>query len=212
MNKGTAAELTDLHSKSAQVLSNREMRTLQTSHRWKARHIRHREECSPNLLKINTPQYQHLVWLVLLISFSLLSVYVLGTAEKGLPQKRIPCPPLPLSVFPSQILLIGGEEMWKNCKRIVSLLKFENASFPFFLELYNHTKPVLKPQTVLFGSKERMNMKMPVLVCCTDRRKKPFTTWWSTPSDFLSHPILSMIAHFIANHTKGVLSLISIYV
>lgn len=38
----------------------------------------------------------------------------------------------------------------KNCKRIVSLLKFENAPFPFFLELYNRTKPVVKPLAVLF--------------------------------------------------------------
>lgn len=147
MNKGTAAEFTDLHTNAAQVLRNREMHTPLTSHRRKARHIRQREECSLNLLQINTPQYQHLVWLVLVISFSPLSVTVLRTAEKGLPQKRIPCPTppsvcLPLSNPPDR-------KKKREVGRTVSLLKFENASLPFFLGLYNQTKPVLKPQCFL---------------------------------------------------------------
>ena len=69
------------------------------------------EECGPNLLKINTPQYQHLVWHVLVISFSPLSVSVLGTAEKGFASKEdspTTRPSLLSSFFPSQIRLIGG--------------------------------------------------------------------------------------------------------
>lgn len=47
-----------------------------TPHGGESRQRRQRAECGPNLLKINTRQYQHLVWHVLVISFSLLSVFV----------------------------------------------------------------------------------------------------------------------------------------
>lgn len=71
MSTATTAELTDLHSESAQVLSIREMYTLTD----KKPDTRQREECGPNLLKINAPRYQHLVWHVLVISFSPVSLY-----------------------------------------------------------------------------------------------------------------------------------------
>lgn len=136
-DKGTAAELTDLHSKSVQVQRNRGTYTLTDSTQMKARHRRHRVECSPNLLKINAPQYQHLVWHVLVISFSPLSVSVLRTADRvclkrGFPVSPSLAPPFPPLSNPSDRRCRRRKGGVKNCKRTVSLLYLKMHRFHSF--------------------------------------------------------------------------------
>lgn len=76
---------------------------------------RHQAECGPNLFEISTPQYQHLVWHVLVISFSPLSVFVFGTVERVCLKRGFPIQPsLPHSF--SQILSTGGGEGEKRCE------------------------------------------------------------------------------------------------
>lgn len=125
---------------------------------------------APNLLQINTQQNPHLVWHVLVISFSPLSVFVLGTVERCCLKRRFPVhPSLHLSSLSNPPEEKEKREVW----RIVSLLNLKTHHFPF--QIYSHTKTAFfKTLKKAFckRSEEWFSVKMTMLSCTVDRGNK----------------------------------------